>query len=204
MTLIADIGTLLLAYGPVVLFLVSVIASFGLPAPATLGLLAAGALASTGAVSATGMAVAGIIGTVIGDHLAYLLAARASARVHALPVAKHLARAEALLARWGVWQVFVSRWFLPAVLTPATNYFAGLSGYPLLRFTPAVIAGEVVYVIGYMALGAALSAQVEQVNKVIGRGTLIALVVMGVVIVLLIRRQRRRPPAATIEPDRFD
>lgn len=194
MTMIADIGSLLLAYGPALLFLVGIIAAFGLPAPATLGLLAAGALASVGAVSVPWMVIAGIFGTVIGDHLAYLVGARASARVHALPVARHLARAEALLERWGVWQVFVSRWFLPAVLTPATNYFAGLSRYPLLRFTPAVVAGELVYVLGYMAIGAALSTQIERVNMLIGRTSMIAAVVMVGIVLVVVRLRRWRAP----------
>lgn len=194
MTMIADIGSLLLAYGPVLLFIVGIIAAFGLPAPATLGLLVAGALASTGAVSVPWMAVAGIFGTVIGDHLAYLLAARASARVHALPVARHLMRAEALLERWGVWQVFVSRWFLPAVLTPATNYFAGLSRYPLVRFTPAVVAGEAVYVLGYMAIGATLSTQIERVNALIGRTSLIVAAFIAAAILVMVQLRRRRTP----------
>lgn len=192
MTLASEIGSLLLTYGGVAMFCVAVLAAFGLPAPATLGLLLAGALAGRGQLSWAWMTSAGLAGAVLGDHLAYLLAARASARVHALPIARHFARAEALLDRWGIWQVFVSRWLFPTVLTPATNYFAGLSRYPLVRFTPAVVAGEAVYVIGYMALGAAFSNQIERVNRLAGRTSLVVFLViaLGVAMAVLFRRRK--------------
>ena len=192
MTLIADAAALSATYGPVTLLAVTVLAAFGLPAPASLGLLAAGALAAHERASWGWMTVAGLTGTIIGDHLAYLLAASASGWVHRLPVARHFARAEALLDRWGLYQVFVSRWLFPTVLTPATNYFAGLSRFPLTRFTPAVIVGEAVYVFGYMALGALFSNELDRVNRMAGRTSLLAFLAVAAVVGLVAWGRSRR------------
>ena len=192
MALTETIGALLLAHGPALLLVACAIAAFGLPAPATLGLLIAGGFAARGQLPWTPTIAAGIVGTVVGDHLAYLLAAKASDRVHRWRVARHLARAEAMVGRWGMAGIFVSRWLVPTVLTPAVNYFAGLSRYPLVRFTPAVIAGEAVYVIGYMALGAAFDSQIEHAYRLVGRTSLLVLLAIVAVASLMAWRRRRR------------
>lgn len=166
---------LLQQYGPVLLFLFTVAAAFGLPAPASLSLVAAGACSRAGLLHLPLVLIGGLVGAVVGDHLAYLTGRQAADTVGRWPIGRQLDRSRRGLERWGVAHVFASRFVFPTVLTPATNYFAGLARYPLTRFTSAVTAGEAVYVGLYVWLGWTFSAQVVQANALAVTASLLLL-----------------------------
>lgn len=176
--MLADLPCLLADYGPALIFLITLLAAFGLPSPATMTLLAAGALSSFGQIQLAWIIAAGLAGTVAGDHLVRALAAKAFSRVLADRFSPAIATANRVVARWGMVGVFGSRFLFPTVMTPGVNYFCGVTRYPLARFTPAVLAGEAVYVTGYVSLGRQFSSQLRQVQSAATTASLLILVLI--------------------------
>jgi membrane-associated protein len=77
-----------------------------------------------------------------------------------------LTKAEALTRRWGDGSIFLSRWLF-SPLGPYVNLTSGLSRHPVLRFTTADIAGEVVWIGGYLALGSLFAQSISQIADII-------------------------------------
>jgi len=176
--MLADLPRLLSDYGPPIIFLITLFAAFGLPSPATMALLAAGALSSFGQIDLPWVIAAGLAGTVAGDHLVRALAAKTLGRKLAGRLSGPIATANRIIDRWGMIGVFGSRFIFPTIMTPGVNYFCGIARYPLGRFTPAVVAGETVYVSGYVTLGREFSSQLRQVQSIATTASLLILVLM--------------------------
>jgi membrane protein DedA with SNARE-associated domain len=143
-----------------------------LPIPASLVMLAGGAFAAAGDLPLGSTAAAALAGAVAGDHAGFL-AARAAADpfgrwMRQRPARRTaLDRADTFLARRGALAVFLSRW-LVSPLGPWVNAAAGLSAMPLSRFTPAVIAGEAVWVALYVGAGLAAADRLADAQAAIG------------------------------------
>jgi membrane-associated protein len=192
----------LLTYGLLVLAPVLAGASLGLPLPASLLLLATGAFAGQGDLALSPLLASGIVAAVAGDLAGYWLGRRGGAAAierfgHRLGLTRGaLQRGERYLARWGGLAVFLTR-FLITPLGPAMNIVAGAGRYPLRRFIVYDALGEIVWVLGYIALGYLFSASWDLLASLLGNTTealalLVIIALAAALLVRLIRRQRRR------------
>lgn len=151
---------LLPQYGLAVLALVVGLGCLGLPMPASLSLLAAGAFAGAGELALLPALAVGFGAAVAGDNLGYALgrvaAGPAEARYPAL-----VARARETLARRGRLAVYFSRW-LVSPLGPPINLLAGAGGMAWRRYIAAEAAGEATWVVLCIALGFGFGGIVAQ------------------------------------------
>jgi membrane-associated protein len=142
----------------------------------------------------------GLAGAVIGDHAGYATGRLASVairdRASRWPsMQASLAKAEALTRKWGDGSIFLSRWLF-SPLGPYINLTSGLSLHPLHRFTLADIAGEVVWIGSYLALGSLFAHSIAQIADIIanaawmiGAGVITA--ILGWQLLIRLRRIRK-------------
>lgn len=160
---------LLAEWGEPFLFVLLFFAALGLPLPATLSLIAAGALTATGVIEGYSTVIWSVCGAVLGDHAGYLVGRVAGptvqARLERRPtMARRFETARARLTERGVAGIFLSRWLLTP-LGPPVNIAAGIAAFPLVRFSLADIAGEIVWVALYFSIGAFAGAGVEELSQ---------------------------------------
>ena len=189
------------AYGAAALFVVTLLACFGLPIPAALALLSGGAFVASGDLRLATAAAAALAGALVGDQAGYWLGVvaggRVERRIRRRPGgAATIGRARRFAARWGGWAVFFSRW-AASPLGPPVNLVSGSLGMPWARFSLAGFAGEVVWVGGYFALGilfadsfVALAATLGDFGRAAAAGLVAA--VLGWRLWALFRAARRR------------
>lgn len=160
---------LLAEWGEPFLFVLLFFAALGLPLPATLSLIAAGALTATGVIDGYSTVIWSVCGAVLGDHAGYLVGRVAGptvqARLERRPtMARHFETARTRLTERGIAGIFLSRWLLTP-LGPPVNIAAGIAAFPLVRFSLADIAGEIVWVALYFSIGAFAGAGVEELSQ---------------------------------------
>lgn len=160
---------LLAEWGEPFLFVLLFFAALGLPLPATLSLIAAGALTATGVIDGYSTVIWSVCGAVLGDHAGYLVGRDAGptvqARLERRPtMARHFETARTRLTERGIAGIFLSRWLLTP-LGPPVNIAAGIAAFPLVRFSLADIAGEIVWVALYFSIGAFAGAGVEELSQ---------------------------------------
>ncbi len=178
----------LVLYGAPVLFVVLVVAAAGLPLPATLLLIAAGAFVEQGSLSFWQVLGLGVMAAVLGDQIGFWIGRRGG---HHLAVRfsrwfggeERLLQAEAATKRWGGLGVFFTRW-LVSPLGPAVNLVCGATAYPWLMFLGFDLAGELVWVVLYVMLGRLFSDRVQALSTLLGNVVwalvgLVAVVVLG-------------------------
>lgn len=158
-------------YGLPLVFAVVLIASAGVPLPASLVLLAAGAFTTRGDLSLLWVALVALLAAIIGDHLAYLAGWMAGRRALAW-LGRWLGQASVRRARrqvhrrgWGA--VFWSRWLLTPLSTPC-SLVCGSIGYPLHAFFTADLIGEAIYVSLLVTLGSVFGDQIARIADVLG------------------------------------
>jgi membrane protein DedA with SNARE-associated domain len=197
-------STILNDYGPVAVALWVAIGCAAVPVPVWPLLILAGALAEAGTIAGAPMLAAALAGAMAGDAAGYALGrggGRLRARLAAQPrIAPVLAAAEARLAANAVAAVFFTRW-LVAPLGPYVNIAAGIARIAVWRVLPPALAGRMLWVGGYLALGWAFGDAVDAVGATVGeiaRGILLLAVVMTVLWFLRAswRVRRRRAAAA--------
>lgn len=186
-----DLQTILLdamaTYGAFAIFGTILLASIGLPLPASFLLVAAGSFIMQGEMELWPVLWAAVLGAVIGDHIGYgigriggrTFVQKLSQRVSADSL---LIQAEATMQRWGGVGVFLSRWLLTAV-APYVNLTSGLMGYHLLSFSFWDILGEILWVALYVQVGRLFSDQLATISDALGDLTWVAL---GAIAILLI------------------
>jgi len=189
----------LVLYGAPVLFLVLVGAAAGLPLPATLLLLAAGAFVEQGSMNFWQVFGFSVVAAVLGDQIGFVLG-RWGGRALILRVShwsggeERLRQAEAATQRWGGLGLLFSRW-LVSPLGPAVNLMCGATGYPWLLFVGFDLAGEVVWVALYVLLGRLFNDRVQALGTLLGNAVwgivgLVAVVVLGWALVRQVRLAR--------------
>lgn len=157
-----------------VLAAVIAMGALGVPMmPASLLLLVSGTLVAAGelplmATAATAL-IAAVIAAVSFDNLGFVLGRVARERVLGRRNAA-MDQAQSLLRRRGGVAVFLSRWLL-APLGPAMNLIAGAGQMRWRRFFVWDLAGELVWVSGYLSLGAAFAPFVPQIADLAGNLT---------------------------------
>lgn len=190
---------LLAEWGEPFLFVLLFFAALGLPLPATLSLIAAGALTATGVIDGYSTVIWSVCGAVLGDHAGYLVGRVAGptvqARLERRPtMARHFETARTRLTKRGIAGIFLSRWLLTP-LGPPVNIAAGITAFPLVRFLLADIAGEIVWVALYFSIGAFAGAGVEELSQAASDFSWLALAA-AVTIALGWAAFRRRPKSA--------
>lgn len=128
--------------------------SMGIPLPGEVTLISAALISATGAISPWGVAIASSLGAIVGDSIGYTIGRRGGRQLlervgrrfpkHFGP--EHLARAEAIFARWGVWAVFFGRFV--ALLRILAGPLAGALHVPYRKFLVANAAGGIVWSFG--------------------------------------------------------
>lgn len=155
----------LLNHGLLVLGTALLLAALGVPLPATMLLVAAGAFSRQGVMRAQDAAVVAILAAVAGDGLSYLLGrvlgGRLTARWSGSKVWRSAARQ---FERWGLWSVFLSRFLFTPIALPV-NLMAGSTRFPWRRFMGAVVAGEVIWVVLFGGLGLLFSDAWEAMSE---------------------------------------
>jgi membrane protein DedA with SNARE-associated domain len=165
-------------YGAAALFVVAAMSCFGLPVPGSIALLAAGAFVAAGEMPLSVAATAALAGAVAGDQAGYWLGFAAGPQVVA-----RLSRT--FSERRGRSAVFLSRW-LVSPLGPPLNFLSGTVGMAWPAFSLAGALGEVVWVSGYLALGAAFGRSIVGIAEVLD--DLTWFLAAGLVAVLLFLR----------------
>jgi membrane protein DedA with SNARE-associated domain len=165
----------LVQYGLPVLFGVVLVASLGLPLPATLLLLTAGAFVDQGDLSLWWVLGLAIAAAVAGDHLGYSIGRWGSHRLIASLSrwgggAERVQQAEQAARRWGGIGVFLSRWLMTPI-GPVINLTSGIAEYPLLAFFCFDVLGEGLWVSLYVTLGRLFSDQVQTLSAALGNFT---------------------------------
>lgn len=194
--------SLIATYGYVVVFLVVMAESAGLPLPGETALLVAGGLAGAGQLWLPGVILAAAAGAILGDTAGYWIGRR-----YGVPLLRRhgrlfrfdearLEKAQVFFAKHGDKTVFLGR-FVP-VGRILSAVLAGVSHmrYPSFLFWNAT--GGIVWATIMGALGYLFGSQLPLVERVVrqfGFG-LLALVVLALVARLLITRRGSWLPAA--------
>jgi membrane-associated protein len=199
---LSDLSDLLLTgllnHGSLLLGLVLFLAAFGVPLPATMLLLAAGAFARQGVLPWLTAALAGMVGAVLGDFASYEVGRQAGQRLPArLTGTAAWREAAERFSRWGVWAVFFSRFLLTPIALPI-NLLAGSTGFAWGRFALAVLTGEAIWVLLFGGLGAVFAGSWEALSALAGdvAGLFLGAVVaaVGSWRLWVARRARPQPP----------
>ena len=181
----------ILNHGALALGTVLFLAALGVPLPAAVLLMAAGAFVQQGVLAPESVLVAASIGAVSGDGSSYLLGRfGASLLPPRMQASDPWKRASRLFERWGTWGVFLTRFLLTPVALPV-NLLAGSTRFPWQRFMSAVVAGELLWVALFGGAGYLFADQWEALSSIAGDAAAIAL---GVVLATwgLIRLRRAR------------
>lgn len=177
-----SIFALVTTYGYLGVFVCAYLSCLLVPVPTSLMMLAGGALAASGDISAPILLMSAFTGAVLGDQTGYFIGRkfgrRTLTRLARAPArARVIARAEMTVDDRGGIGVFFSTW-LVAPLGPYVNVVAGAGGLPWARFTIADILGEAIWVNLYIWLGFAFAGSLTVVTELVGD-------VMGLIAALL-------------------
>lgn len=181
----------LLNHGAVVLGVTLFLAALGVPLPATVLLVAAGAFSRQGMLNWPSAAGVAISAAVAGDGCSYLLGRVVGERLTSRwNGSKAWLSASQQFGRWGLWSVFLSRFLLTPIALPV-NLIAGSTQFPWHRFMVAVIFGEVIWVFLFGGLGLLFADGWEALSQT--ASDLSGLLVGGVLLVagvyFLVRRR---------------
>ena len=156
--------TALINHGQLLLGAVLFFAALGVPLPATMLLMAAGAFARQGVVDPVSAALTGSVAAVAGDLTSYALGRGLGTRLpQRWREGDAWQSASGLFARWGAWAVLVTRFLLTPLALPV-NLLAGGTRYPLPRFLLPVVVGEVAWVLMFGGLGYVFAQSWERVS----------------------------------------
>lgn len=182
--------------------------SLGIPLPGEIVLVSAALLASHHAaeINPIGVGVAAVIGAVLGDSIGYAIGRRFGIHLfdrlerrfpkHFGP--SHIAFAEHVFNRWGVWAVFFGRFI--AVLRILAGPLAGALKMPYPRFFAANAAGGLCWAGGTTALVYYLGVAAERWLSGFAWIGLVLAVLCGVTVALFLRN-RLAAAVAEFEPD---
>ena len=158
-------------YGAYVVAAVVFLASLAVPLPASVLVLTAGSFVAAGDLSLIAVSFGVLAAFIIGDQVAFWIAARAGrpliAHLRARPSFEPvLAKSEAMLERRGAMAVLMSHTIVSPTC-PYITYLSGAGGLSWKQFTVAAIPGAVIWTAAYLGLGVIFAAQLEQVISVL-------------------------------------
>ena len=184
--------TQVINYGAPILGTIVFISALGLPIPATLIVIAAGAFSregffpwhTTGLIALTCVVLGDLIGYAVGHY------ARGPA-LRRIGGSEHWAKAENYFQRWGGMSVFFTRFLITGIATPV-NVISGMGNISFRTFLLYDVSGEAIWVFGYGGLGYLFGSQWEVVSEFISNfgGLILGLLILGVGVWLWNRRLR--------------
>jgi membrane protein DedA with SNARE-associated domain len=197
------VSHLLQSISPEVVYLIVglmiMVESLGIPVPGEIALVTAAVLATqhkTG-LSPGWIAACSSAGAIVGDSIGFLIGRRYGKPLfgrlgrrfprHFGP--GHVALAERVFTRYGVWAVFFGRFI--ALLRILAGPLAGALRMPYLRFLAANVCGGIVWATGITFLIWFLGAAAEHWLSRASWIALVAATLLGLLITLLIRRKTR-------------
>jgi membrane protein DedA with SNARE-associated domain len=189
-------------YGLSAVVVILAMGQFGVPLPTSILLMTVGALLVEGDISATEAFFWSLGGAVAGDQLGFAVGRFGGQGVRNYVANKprleaQLAKAEAYSAQWGAMGVFLTRWLI-SPLGPMVNVVSGLARMRWLTFLAWDIAGETIWVGGYLALGYLFSSSISAIADLISNAAWL-LAAAAVTLFLgwrLIKAARRQPASA--------
>lgn len=172
--------TQIINYGAPLFGVLLFIGALGIPVPASILLIAAGAFSQQGFLDWLPIAIFGLVGAVCGDALSFGMGHYAKEWVDKrfAKTASWKNAQDSFASRAG-WAVYLTRFLITALAIP-TNLIAGGSGYKFTQFMKYDIAGEATWVILYGGLGYWFGSQWEVVSNFISNfgGFLLGLVIL--------------------------
>lgn len=130
--------------------------------PATVLLVAIGAMIGVAGLEFWSIWLGAAIGASLGDWLSYEIGAGFKYKIFRLwPLSRHpdmIERGERFFFRWGVWSVFIGRFFGP--FRAVVPVIAGIFGTPRLLFQAANLASAFVWAFVLLAPGTGLARYV--------------------------------------------
>jgi membrane protein DedA with SNARE-associated domain len=178
-----------------IVLLVIGVESMGIPVPGEITLVTASLMAIGGVTNPWFVAIAASIGAIGGDSLGYLFGRRGGRGLlerfgrrfpkHFGPA--HLARAERMFKRWGVWAVFFGRFV--ALLRILAGPLAGALHVPYRKFLVANAAGGIVWSFGTTFVIYFVGRVAEKWLKDFSYIALIIAVVGGIATTLILRHR---------------
>jgi membrane protein DedA with SNARE-associated domain/rhodanese-related sulfurtransferase len=197
-------------YGSVLLFVVVLVEQVGLPVPALLFLIAAGALVGTGQMALSVAVGSAVLAALLGDQLWYELGRRRGRRVLnwlcriSLEPTSCVRRTEEFFTRHGMRSLVVAK-FVPGLSTIAPA-LAGIVGLRMPQYLLYNGLGTILWVGSGIGLGYAFSDQLEQAVSVVAHlGPTMVLILLGGVVGYVVYkvwhhfRMRRRVPRLTVQ-----
>lgn len=187
---------LVATYGYIVVLLVVMSESAGLPVPGETSLLVASALAATGKLSIAGVIAAAALGAILGDTAGYWVGRRyglALIRRHGRWLhidEEKLAKGEAFFARHGEKTVFLGR-FVP-VGRIFSALLAGVSRMRYQRFLLWNAAGGIAWASLMGALGYLFGTQLPLIERIVQRSGLALLLLILAFLALRYLAPRRK------------
>lgn len=175
-------------WGALLVALTNFLACLALPIPASLVMMAAGAFAAAGDLSALPLWIGALAGASLGDQSGYWLGRALGPRL--IDRLSRRRRTAALVDRAVTWlenrrlpAIFLSRWLVSA-LCPYVNFSAGAARINWAGFTLPALAGECVWVSIYIGLGYSFSADIQELGSVLGNlalaiGSAVVAIILG-------------------------
>lgn len=199
------------AFPPLVIYLLVGLVigaeSMGVPLPGEIALISAALLSASGTGNPWLVGLAAATGAVVGDSIGYTIGRRGGRPLleragrrfpkHFGPA--HLAKAEQIFGRWGVWAVFFGRFI--ALLRILAGPLAGALRVPYLRFLAANAAGGIIWAFATALLVYKVGAVVEGWMSGLSWIGLAAALLIGLGSTLWLRYRAKRTLAGAGETD---
>jgi membrane-associated protein len=194
---VSDISSFLLtwviSYGTPVIAILLLLGGIGIPVPASLLVIAAGAFSQQGILDPLEVSITGFLAVIAGDSISYLIGKKATGLMTPRLVSEaNFTRACSLFEKFGGWMIVVTRSILSVLAIP-TNLIAGSSEYPFSRFLAFDVAGELIWLIGYGSLGYIFGAEWETISDFLTNmgGLLAAILIIAVPGYLLLKTRNK-------------
>jgi membrane protein DedA with SNARE-associated domain len=187
-----------------VLGLVLFLSALGVPLPSTLFVVAGGAFIQQGVLNLYPTIGLSLVCVVLGDMLSYGMGRVLSRSMYArYGQSATWQRAEEYFARRGGIAIVLTRCMLMPIAVPV-NLVAGSSKYPVWRFAAYDVTGELIWLLGYGALGYLFGSQWESISAFISTasGPLVGVLIAGGGAYALIRWQRHPATGQLVPAER--
>ena len=195
--------TQVINYGAPILGGIVFISALGIPLPATLIVIAAGAFSREGFLPWHTTGLVAWICVVIGDCIGY-----AAGHYVRGPLLDRFGRsdrwlqAETFFQRWGGMSVFLTRFLVTGIASPV-NIIAGMGNISFRTFLIYDVTGEGIWVFGYGGLGYLFGQQWEVVSEFMSSfgGLILGILLLGIGAWLAKRRLKRIEDAKENVPE---
>jgi membrane-associated protein len=192
------------AYCVGMLGLVFFLSALGVPLPSTLFVVAAGAFIQQGVLNLSTTIGLSLVCVVLGDMLSYGMGRVLSRSINArYGQSATWQRAEEYFARRGGIAILLTRCVLMPIAVPV-NLVAGSSAYSVWRFAAYDVSGELIWLLGYGAIGYLFGSQWESISALIrnASGPLVGVLIAGGGAYALIRWQRHPTTGQLVPAER--